>query len=258
MLLAIDVGNTNIVYGLFEGERPRPPVSRRERRGRTADEYAVVAPRSSSTMHGVAPDDVDAAIIASVVPSLTEPMVELVRSAFGHERARRRARASAPAWRSSTRTRARSAPIASSTPSPAFDKAKGRRHRRRLRHRDDVRLRHAEGRVPRRRHRARACRSAPTRSSRAPRSSRASRSPSRRRSSAATPSTRCSRASSTATSAWSTASSSASSRSSATRARSSPPAASRSLIAPLSRTITDVDDELTLVGLRILYERNRV
>ena len=31
-----------------------------------------------------------------------------------------------------------------------------------------------------------------------------------------------------------------------------------SLIAPLSRTIAEVDDELTLVGLRILYERNRV
>src|ERR1019366_1906723 len=30
------------------------------------------------------------------------------------------------------------------------------------------------------------------------------------------------------------------------------------LIAPLSRTITDVDDELTLIGLRILYDRNRV
>ncbi|HEY8087950.1 MAG TPA: type III pantothenate kinase, partial [Polyangiaceae bacterium] len=31
-----------------------------------------------------------------------------------------------------------------------------------------------------------------------------------------------------------------------------------SLIAPLSRTIGEVDDHLTLTGLRILYDRNRV
>jgi type III pantothenate kinase len=30
-----------------------------------------------------------------------------------------------------------------------------------------------------------------------------------------------------------------------------------SLIAPLSKTIAEVDHDLTLVGLRILYERNR-
>jgi type III pantothenate kinase len=30
------------------------------------------------------------------------------------------------------------------------------------------------------------------------------------------------------------------------------------LIAPLSSTIEEVEDELTLVGLRILYERNQV
>jgi type III pantothenate kinase len=29
------------------------------------------------------------------------------------------------------------------------------------------------------------------------------------------------------------------------------------VIAPLSKTIKDVDDDLTLVGLRILYERNQ-
>jgi type III pantothenate kinase len=30
------------------------------------------------------------------------------------------------------------------------------------------------------------------------------------------------------------------------------------LIAPLSNTIDEIDDELTLVGLRLLFERNRI
>src|SRR5580698_8293501 len=84
MLLAIDVGNTNIVYGLFDGERLVHKFRVESARGRTADEYAVTL-RSLIDMHGVDPKSVDAAIIACVVPSLTEPMVRLVRSAFGRE-----------------------------------------------------------------------------------------------------------------------------------------------------------------------------
>ena len=84
MLLAIDVGNTNIVYGLSEGNRLVHQFRVETSRGRTADEYAVVL-RQLLTMHDVAPTDVKAAIIASVVPALTEPMVELVRRAFGLE-----------------------------------------------------------------------------------------------------------------------------------------------------------------------------
>ena len=84
MLLAIDVGNTNIVYGLFDGERLVHQFRVESARGRTADEYAVVL-RSLFDMHGVAPKSVDAAILASVVPSLTESMVSLARSACGRE-----------------------------------------------------------------------------------------------------------------------------------------------------------------------------
>ena len=84
MLLAIDVGNTNIVYGLFEGERLAHEFRVESARGRTADEYAV-ALRSLLDMHGIDPRSVDAAIIACVVPSLIEPMMHLVRSAFGRD-----------------------------------------------------------------------------------------------------------------------------------------------------------------------------
>jgi type III pantothenate kinase len=84
MLLAIDVGNTNIVYGLFDGTRLIHRFRVETSRGRTADEYAVVV-RQLLSMRDVAPSEVKAAIIASVVPSLTEPMLDLVRCAFGLE-----------------------------------------------------------------------------------------------------------------------------------------------------------------------------
>jgi type III pantothenate kinase len=84
MLLAIDVGNTNIVYGLFDGETLVHKFRVESARGRTADEYAVTL-RSLLAMRGVEPGAVDAAILACVVPSLTEPMLRLVQSAFGRE-----------------------------------------------------------------------------------------------------------------------------------------------------------------------------
>ncbi len=84
MLLVIDVGNTNIVYGLFDGTRLVHQFRVESSRGRTADEYAVVLDHLLA-MHGISRADVTAAIVASVVPSLTEPVVALVRRAFGRE-----------------------------------------------------------------------------------------------------------------------------------------------------------------------------
>jgi type III pantothenate kinase len=84
MLLAVDVGNTNIVYGLFEGDKLVHQFRVETSRGRTADEYAVIL-RQLLAMRDVDAGDVKAAIIASVVPALTDPMLELVRRAFGLE-----------------------------------------------------------------------------------------------------------------------------------------------------------------------------
>ena len=69
MLLTIDVGNTNIVYGLFDGKELLHQFRVESSRGRTADEYAVTI-RQLLAMHDIAPGDVDAAILASVVPGL--------------------------------------------------------------------------------------------------------------------------------------------------------------------------------------------
>jgi type III pantothenate kinase len=84
MLLAIDVGNTNIVYGLFDAERLVHQFRVESARGRTADEYAVQL-RALLDMHGVPLSAVDAAILACVVPSLTDPMLRLVERVFSRE-----------------------------------------------------------------------------------------------------------------------------------------------------------------------------
>lgn len=84
MLLVVDVGNTNIVYGLFRGTELVHQFRVESGRGRTADEYAVTL-RQLLAMHNIEASAVKAAIVASVVPALTDPMIALVRRAFGHE-----------------------------------------------------------------------------------------------------------------------------------------------------------------------------
>ena len=84
MLLVIDVGNTNVSYGVFDGATLLHHVRTESARARTADEYAVLV-RQMLSMRGVDASSIDAAIIASVVPSLTDVMMELVRRAFARE-----------------------------------------------------------------------------------------------------------------------------------------------------------------------------
>ena len=84
MLLVIDVGNTHTVLGLYEDEELIRDFRVESVRGRTSDEFCVVL-SSLMELAGLDPKKVDASILASVVPSLTEIMVRAVRVAFGHE-----------------------------------------------------------------------------------------------------------------------------------------------------------------------------
>lgn len=84
MLLAIDVGNTNISFGVLEGEALRHHVRCESARSRTADEYAVLV-RQMLDLRRVDLARIDSAVIASVVPTLTDTMVGLVERAFGIE-----------------------------------------------------------------------------------------------------------------------------------------------------------------------------
>jgi type III pantothenate kinase len=84
MLLVIDVGNTNISFGVFQGAALLHHARCESARSRTADEYAVLV-RQMLALRGVDLEGIDAAILASVVPTLTDTMVGLVRRAFGRE-----------------------------------------------------------------------------------------------------------------------------------------------------------------------------
>jgi type III pantothenate kinase len=81
MLLAIDVGNTNISFGVLEGEVLMHHLRCESSRARTADEYAVLV-RQMLDLRGVEPRRITSAIIASVVPPLTDTMVGLAQRAF--------------------------------------------------------------------------------------------------------------------------------------------------------------------------------
>src|SRR5580692_5843087 len=84
MLLVVDVGNTNISFGVFNGAALLHHVRCESARSRTADEYAVLV-RQMLALRGVDLEGIDAAVLASVVPTLTDTMVGLVRRAFGRE-----------------------------------------------------------------------------------------------------------------------------------------------------------------------------
>jgi type III pantothenate kinase len=84
MLLVIDVGNTNTSFGVFDGATLLHHMRSESARARTADEYAVLV-RQMLALRGVNHEHIDSAILASVVPSLTDTMVELVHRAFERE-----------------------------------------------------------------------------------------------------------------------------------------------------------------------------
>ncbi len=84
MLLAVDLGNTNVVLGLYEQEKLVQTFRVATVRSRTEDEYAVLLQQLLS-LRQLQTKAVSAAIIASVVPQLTDVMVSAIRQAVGRE-----------------------------------------------------------------------------------------------------------------------------------------------------------------------------
>ncbi len=82
MLLAIDIGNTNTVLGLYRGEELIEHLRIESRRASTADEYSALLGVLLG-QRGLSFEDIDEAVIGSVVPPLTEVFEGLCHGAIG-------------------------------------------------------------------------------------------------------------------------------------------------------------------------------
>jgi type III pantothenate kinase len=80
-LLALDVGNTNIVLGIFEDQRLVASWRLSTDRGRTADEYGVLATLMLAQA-GITPKDVGGIAVCSVVPPLDHTLRTLLTRTF--------------------------------------------------------------------------------------------------------------------------------------------------------------------------------
>ena len=81
MLLAIDAGNTNIVFALFDNDKVKASWRRATNAKHTADEHlSFLAPLFRK--EGIEQGEVKAAIIASVVPEVNFNLLKLCRDHF--------------------------------------------------------------------------------------------------------------------------------------------------------------------------------
>lgn len=85
MLLAIDAGNTNIVFAVHDGENFRHVWRCQTIAGRTADEYSSWLFQLFTQTGDVSFSDIDDAVISSVVPDATIHLEKFCRNAFGHD-----------------------------------------------------------------------------------------------------------------------------------------------------------------------------
>ena len=77
MLLAIDVGNTNTVVGAFDGATLRQHWRLQTNQNRTADEWGILL-RQMLAFSAIEPNQVTAAVVSSVVPPLALALEQMV------------------------------------------------------------------------------------------------------------------------------------------------------------------------------------
>ena len=82
MLLVIDIGNTNITSGVFKGEELLGTFRMMTKLPRTSDEYGIML-RELVEHQGILSTDIDAAIVASVVPDIMHSFGSAMIKYFG-------------------------------------------------------------------------------------------------------------------------------------------------------------------------------
>ncbi|MBO4251077.1 MAG: type III pantothenate kinase [Clostridia bacterium] len=82
MLLVIDIGNTNIKYGVWDGESLLASFRVSSRISRTADEYGSVLVNLLSDS-GIKKADIDGIIVSSVIPTLNYTICHMCEYFFG-------------------------------------------------------------------------------------------------------------------------------------------------------------------------------
>ncbi len=82
MLLAIDLGNTNIKYGVFDGDKMVASFRVSSRISRTADEYGSVLVGLLSDS-GIKKSQIDGIIFSSVIPALNYTICHMCEFFFG-------------------------------------------------------------------------------------------------------------------------------------------------------------------------------
>lgn len=78
MLLVIDIGNTNIVFGIHSGEAWTAHWRIQTDTEKTADEYEVIF-RTLISNGQVLPGEITSVVLSSVVPTLVQPFIDMLQ-----------------------------------------------------------------------------------------------------------------------------------------------------------------------------------
>lgn len=84
MVYTVDVGNSNIVAGVWKGDELLHSWRVHTVARKTEDEYAIIF-RSLFADVGLDPHNIKASCLSTVVPSLSDPMASMLASLCGHQ-----------------------------------------------------------------------------------------------------------------------------------------------------------------------------